>query len=209
MALDTYANLQTALTDHIGNRGDVTAATIKDFITMAEAKMRRVLMVRPMVGRSTAMISNPYEAVPNDYGGPITFTLTGTSPPVALRWTTPERLSEMLQSDYTSSGQPIFYTVIGGEFAFCPTLDTSYAAQIVYYKDVPALSDSNTTNWILTLHPDVYVNGSLAQAGVYMVDDPRLGTWASAFLDGLNDISANSLSDSSGGDIAPGSTFAP
>lgn len=36
-----------------------------------------------------------------------------------------------------------------------------------YFKRLTALSDSNTTNWVLTYYPDVYLFGGLANYGLF------------------------------------------
>ena len=48
------------------------------------------------------------------------------------------------------------------------------------FKSVTSLSVSNTTNWLLTAHPDAYLYGSLLEAAPYLMDDARLAMWATA-----------------------------
>lgn len=204
MTLSTYATLQTALADHIGNRGDVTAATIRDFITLAEAKMRRKLKTRATIGRDTATISDPFSAVPADYGGAISFTITDQTPIVHLESVSPERLNELLRDVYTSTGTPAVYAVVGGEFGFAPEPSGSFAVELVYYRTLEALSDSNTSNWILDSYPDAYLNGALAEAAPYMVDDPRGPIWERKFAIAIEEILQAGIAESFGGRLNVG-----
>jgi hypothetical protein len=58
----------------------------------------------------------------------------------------------------------------------------------VFYSKIPALSDSNTTNWLLTASPDIYLYGSLMQSAPYLRDDDRVGIWASLYQKAIDDL---------------------
>lgn len=45
------------------------------------------------------------------------------------------------------------------------------------FKEVITLTAQNTTNWLLTSHPDVYLYGALVEATPYIKDDPRIAIW--------------------------------
>jgi hypothetical protein len=53
----------------------------------------------------------------------------------------------------------------------CP-LDQAYSFRF-RFRQRYALSDSATTNWLLTNHPDVYLNAVLLWGGVYTSDGER------------------------------------
>ena len=58
-----------------------------------------------------------------------------------------------------------------------------------YYARVPALTDVETFNWILTEYPDIYLYGSLVHAAPYLADDQRITVWAALYqsaVDALN-----------------------
>jgi hypothetical protein len=62
------------------------------------------------------------------------------------------------------------------------------------------LSTSNTTNWLLTSNPDIYLYGALLQAAPYLQDDARIQTWATLYERALNDSqTADDRGASSGG----------
>jgi len=66
---------------------------------------------------------------------------------------------------------------------------------LIYYGKLSKLSTSNTTNWLLTLSPDVYLYGSLLQAAPYLQDDARIQVWAGLYQRG---IEALNLADERG-----------
>jgi hypothetical protein len=73
--------------------------------------------------------------------------------------------------------------------------------ELVYYQEIPALSDSQTTNWLLTDAPDAYVYGALTQAAPFLGEDERLPTWAQLYtsaIQGLNSSSDRAKQSSAG-----------
>ena len=86
-------------------------------------------------------------------------------------------------------------TLIGERLYFGPTRDSSYAIVWAYYAKPTALSDSNTSNAILTNHPDLYLYASLIESAPFLMQAERLGTWAELYKEAVR--IANS-SDESG-----------
>lgn len=186
MALDTYSALQTTIGSTL-NRADLTTA-IPDWITLAEAEMRRRLRTRRATGRSTATLTGEYIAVPSDFGGPIAVVLTGTDPKVRLEFADIARMLEAQQGAYSGTGQPRWYSVVGENLQFMPSPDGSYAIEMTYWKGLAALSVSNTTNWMLTDNPDAYLYGSLLHSAPYLMDDDRVSMWGTLFSTIMDDI---------------------
>lgn len=184
MAITTYAELQTAVADWL-NRSDLTAA-IPNFISLAEAQLNRELRHRKMVTRATLTVSSSYVNTPSDWLENIRFQLN-TNPVTPLVFSTPEQLLEDSQV-YITSGQPMFFTVAGTQLQVLPAPDTSYSAELMYYAKIPALSISNTTNWLLTEAPDIYLYATLVQSAPYLKEDERIGTWAGLYQKLLSDI---------------------
>jgi hypothetical protein len=80
---------------------------------------------------------------------------------------------------------------------------------LAYYAKLSKLSDSNTTNWLLTAAPDAYLYGTLMQAAPYLQDDARIATWSALYSSALEDLQvADDRSATSGGAlIARAKTF--
>lgn len=189
MALGSYAGLQASIADFL-NRTDLTNA-IPDFITMAEAQINRRLAkdgpVREMLGRSDATITAEFIAVPTDFMGIKSIILTGSR--YALEFIEPENITEYKTRYSTQDGDPRVYSIVGGQFQFWPWSGTgSYPAEIAYWKRLSALSSTNTSNWLLATHPDVYLYTALIQSGPYLKDDARLQMWASLSTQLLDDL---------------------
>jgi hypothetical protein len=60
---------------------------------------------------------------------------------------------------------------------FGPYPDSNYTVKGVYYKQLTALSDSNTTNWLTTDAPDLLLWATLSEAAPFLKDDARIGIW--------------------------------
>ena len=80
---------------------------------------------------------------------------------------------------------------MSGELYFRPTPDSGYQAEIVYLASVSALSDANTTNTILSRHPDLYLHGTLAEAFGYLMDEQRQGQHDALFTRTIAAVNAD------------------
>lgn len=197
MALTTYAELKTSVGDWL-NRTDLATA-ISDFVSLAEAQIERQLRTRQMIVRATASIGTEYSAVPADFLETKSLKLN-TNPVTALQFQTVDSLDSLSNTTYLSSGKPLYFSIVGGQIRVLPIPDAEYTAELVYYAKLSKLSNTNTTNWLLTQAPDVYLYGSLLQAAPYLQDDARITVWSSLYQAGLDQLQiADDRGSTSGG----------
>lgn len=185
MAITTYAELKTAIANWL-NRDDLTSV-IPDFISLAEADMDRKVRHWRMEERSTATIDARYTALPSGFMEAVRFHLDVDERPVEL--VTPLSLQTYRRQNADATGRPQYYSVIAGQIEVWPSPDGSYTGELYYYARTTPLSDSATTNWILTYFPDAYLYGALMHSAPYLVDDQRAATWGSLYqaaIDGIN-----------------------
>ena len=182
MALNNYTALQASVADWL-NRADLTAQ-IPDFILLAETQLNRQLRTRDMLARQYTSATSQYLALPSDYAGIKSIQLN-TSPVTRLDYAPPESMADRLNTH--SIGKPQIYTIVNNQIELAPAPDATYELEIVYWQRLPALA-SNSTNWLLTKHPDVYLYGSLLQAAPYLRDDDRIQVWQGLQQAALNDI---------------------
>ena len=185
MALDTFSELKTTIADYL-NRDDLTSI-IPSFISIAEAKFNRKLSVRQMVKRATATLDTAFFAFPSDFLQAKEFQLN-TNPITYLEFVTEKQGDLMRQDAIIASGKPKYYTIVGTQLEVIATPDSEYTGELTYYGKIPALSDSNTSNWLLAYAPDLYLYGALVEATPYLKDDERLGTWSTLYSNSLGDI---------------------
>ncbi|HVY35411.1 MAG TPA: hypothetical protein VG960_13450 [Caulobacteraceae bacterium] len=180
MSLDTYDGLKAEIAAWL-RRSDLTSE-IPGFIALAEAHMNRRLRVRPMTVRLAQTWDTEYVALPADFLSERLVKLTSGGLTV-LRYLTPEEMDAR-----AATGRPQFYGLYGGELRLHPAPDQAYGGELVYLQAVPALSDSNPSNWLLASHPDAYLYGALTQSAPYLRADERLQTWTALFGAVLTDI---------------------
>lgn len=179
MAITTYSELQTAVGNWL-SRSDQTSR-VTEYIALCEAKLQRELRTLDMETKiSSVSIASEYATVPADFLQVRSFKLDATRRQ-PLRYMADDLMSENYDAAATDS--PRFYNVQSNLFRFAPVPDATYSATLVYYAKIPALSNSNTTNWVLTNHPDVYLYGSLleATAGPIQFDADTVTKWKSAY----------------------------
>jgi hypothetical protein len=89
------------------------------------------------------------------------------------------------------SGTPTHYAILGSEIEFnrVPNVDV----EILHYAAPAALSDSNTTNDVLTYYPTVYLAASMCEAAIFIKDAQMLATWEGKYAAAL--AAANKKSD--------------
>ena len=173
MALSTYSELQTAVGSWL-NRSDLDT-NIPDFIALAESSFNRVLRTRNQITRATSSVSEQFVALPSDLLELHNIQLN-TSPVKRLQQVTMTKADD-LKSSISTSGTPAYFALTGSNIELIPTPDASQTLEIVYYATITALSDTNTSNWLLTSYPDIYLYGTLVQAEPYLMNDERMGTW--------------------------------
>lgn len=206
MALDgSYSGLCDSVASWL-DRTDM-AASIPDFIRLAEAQVSRKLRHRRMITRDTATINAQYVTVPDDFAGPISIKLTSGSER-ALEWIAPEKLQDYGGFWDKEPGEPLAYTVLGDSFGFSPAPSEEITVEMVYFARVPAIA-TTLSNWLLTDHPDIYLYGALVQAAPFLMEDSRTGTWATLFTTAIDDANANSRAQNQGSLLQVGSRFAP
>lgn len=188
MALDDYDALKASMADWL-MRSDLTAA-IPDFIALAEEDHNTTLRVREMLVRAVTVpaADEPYENLPGDFLE-LKAIQFNSDPLTVPKYRTPAWLRAYRRSSSNEGGTPLFYSIEGSQFLFDRT-PSDVELEILYYQKIPALSDSNTTNWLLTNHPSVYLYGALLQSAPYLKDDERVAIWDTLYQRGLQKLQA-------------------
>lgn len=178
MALANYFDLQSAAADWI-NRADLTAV-IPTFITLAEAKFNRELRLRDMLVRAEATTSNEFVAVPADFleNYSLELNMAQIGPQASLAFIGPLEAKVLKANKIV--GLVRYYTIIDGAFELLPAPSGDTDVVLTYYQKIPALSDTQTTNWLLTKSPDLYLYSTLLEAAPYLRDDDRMAMWGQA-----------------------------
>lgn len=185
MDLSTYSGLKAAVADYL-NRDDLTSV-VPGFVALAEAKFNRKLRARQMIKRATATIDTQYFAYPADWLEARDFILS-TNPITKMEFVTEDQANDLRATTVIAPQKPRYYTIIGSQIDVLVTPDTSYSGILSYYAKIPALSDSNTSNWLLAYAPDLYLYGALLESAPYLKDDERIAVWSQLYENSKADI---------------------
>jgi hypothetical protein len=170
MALNTYAELQTAIGDWL-NRADLDQK-IPDFIRLAESTLNDVLRSADMVTSATVAITSGRATLPAD-ALEIVYAQVASTEDEPLEQIAPQQLTMLRRTRTRDAANPRFFAIVGRQLVVTPSPSGSVSLDLDYYQRLPALTTSNTTNWLLTDAPHVYLYTSLLHATPFLMDDAR------------------------------------
>lgn len=196
MALTTFAELKSSIADFL-NRDDLTSV-IPDFITLAEADMNRNVRHWRQEARTSQTIDAQYEDLPADFLEAVRYYVTSNDTN-SLELISQGEMLERRERSLNTTGKPQYYAITAGQAEFYPTPDGTYTAELYYVQRITALSDSNTSNWVLQYYPDAYLYGALVHSAPYLADDNRTAVWSSLYQNAIGAINMESEKAKFGG----------
>ena len=172
----TYSELKAQIASAM-HRTDLTDQ-IPEFIALAESLLFRELSVNALEVAVTGTTSGGVIAIPADCStiGRITITNAGVETPL-----------DYASNQTPRSGQPMTYQLESGALKLDSATD-GYAYTLYYTPKLEALSDSNTSNWLLANGYDLYRAASLIEAAKWARDVDLVATLAAglpALLDSV------------------------
>lgn len=196
MTLSNYTELQTEIANFL-NRDDLTSV-IPTFVRLAEAKMNRDIRHWRMEARKTALLDTQFTALPLDFLSPVRMTLN-TAETKVLELAGTNEISKLRAEAGNATGVPAYYAMIDGSVEVFPSPDADYTIEMLYYEAIEGLSNSITTNWILTYYPDVYLYASLLQSAPYLMEDNRIPVWGAYYTSALETLNQENELAKTGG----------
>lgn len=170
MAISTYSELQTAVSDFM-DRADV-AGNVVDFITLAEARLNRLLKVIETDATLTGVADSRR----------IDISSLSITVPIALFCVVDgdeEPVVQKADGDFAyseTSFQPSFWAIDGTNIDFNCPLDQAYTFRLRYQGRF-ALSVAAPTNDLLTKHPDIYLSAAIVWGGMFVRDSGLIGDY--------------------------------
>lgn len=184
MALTTYAELQASIQSWLYNKPSMLTLA-PDFIRLNEAYMDPRIEHRLQNTLDDAFtFSGELTDLPADFRGVVTLA---DDTKVLQRVTLEQMAQDRLV--YTSTDDQR-YAILGSQIQVWPAPANGDTVRLVYRAALPALSESNTSNWLLERYPNAYLYGSLMQAAPYLDKDERIPTWERLFAQAMNDLTA-------------------
>ena len=157
MTIANYSELKTAIGDWTDD-GSEASDFADTYIDLAGAYFNQTLRTREMEESASITLDSDGEGdLPSDYLE-IRRVKSATSPVYDLEYMTPQ----VLLANYptATSGSPSHYTIEEGKIR---VRKIGVSVTAYYYEQIPALSDSQPTNWLLTRSPLVYLTACEAE----------------------------------------------
>mgnify|MGYP003646784692 CR=1 FL=1 len=197
MALNNYTDLQASLANWL-NRTDLTNEISQDFIVLAEKDFNSKLRIRKMIDQTTITLNGETSPLPSDFLQVRDMYILNGGTKYALTYLTPAQMDQIKGG--STSGQPSSYTILGDNIRFAPIPDSDYTLYLNYYKQFPGLSSTNSTNYILTNHPAIYLYGSLYHASNFLggIEPNQAGQWEKMYQTSLERLERNDREDAYG-----------
>lgn len=165
MSLGTYSELKTSIETWLARSDTGITNNASDFVTLAESRLNRMLPLhinRVDLAMSCAASSRNPTTFPIDFYEPIALYLTTFGVSTTLQpfvaGTMEYGLVNQIPTGWciSSSGSAL-------RIDLDSPCDQTHTFSFRYRKSFQ-LSDSSTTNWLLTNHPDAYLSASLVEA---------------------------------------------
>lgn len=188
MAISTADELRTAIANWT-KADDLETARLNEFIAIAEARFNRDLRVKAMLNTmASTSLTDGAASLPSGflafeelrYDGDVEYTLQ----PKPLEWIRAQGDADTSEARYfaVTSSQVICYPYGG------PVKGT-------YYKSLDTLA-SNSSNWLLTSHPDLYLFACLEEAAIFENDMQRGQLWGQRAASLIDQIQRDDVDNS-------------
>ncbi len=185
MAIATYSDLLSAIDDYTDR--SYTAARKAIWVGNAEAKFNRKLTssFRRMTDTTLTTDSTGLASLPSGFVGlrSIVRDVVGSTPLVQTTWA-----ALLALNPYELSDDATHYAIQGTYLKVARVTEDDFLA--VFDSKLTALSESNTTNWLLTLAPDIYLNMCLAEEALFTREFATAAGLASTAMDALAEVVA-------------------
>lgn len=169
--LSSYSGLKTAIANLL-NRDDLTDY-VDGFIDMFEADMNNDLRV---IWMETTTDLTPdadgFITLPSNFLNARQLRAK-TAYAVNLTPSTLDYVDSAVPD--REAAQPRYYAVMNGKILILPR--TTADIELTYWQEIPALSDSTTTNWLLEKSPQMYLYGAALHSAPFLHDDQRISIW--------------------------------
>jgi hypothetical protein len=174
----TYSGLKTAVQNYVDSSETTFVNTLDTFIQQAENRIFNTIELNVFRKNvtGTATSGNQYLATPSDFISPFSLAvLDGDSKYTYLLLKHPSFMRNYIQTASTT-GAPKYYGQFDDDtFILAPTPNANLTFELHYLYQPASLTttgDSGTT-WISDNTPDLLLYGTLAEASIFLKQDPN------------------------------------
>ena len=197
MAISSYSELKTGIENYAANTENTSR--LDEFIALCENRMwyghgdkgdpfySAPLRITGMESTGDLTISAQTAAQPTGFLYARRLYLD-ISPKQDVDYLAPDRFWQSTEAQLSTTGKPKLFTIESTNFTFAPSPDDTYTGKLLYYAKLTGLSSSNTTNWIITNAPQLYLYGCLLEFYIYTRNDAEIQKYAQLFSGAINSM---------------------
>jgi hypothetical protein len=156
---------------NVGGTTEANGAWLVTVIDGTHVDLQGSVFTNAYVSGGTIRGQAGFATLPTDYLSWRRLTWTGQTR-TELGFVHPTYLQAAYPSRPTDT--PKIFTIEGTILKIMP-LDAT-PLEFDYYQLIPGLA-ANSTNWLMTVHPDLYLFGSLVESENFGVNDERMALW--------------------------------
>ena len=173
-----YDSMVTAIESWLNRNGLAKLqAEIPNFIAFGQRRIQLECNIRALEDFEAAFtISAQSMALPTDFLRVRSIELIVSQGTIPLEGAP---LTSVLT--YNIPDRPQQFAIRGTNIIFGPTPDQTWTAVFDYYKSLPILSTTNTTNWFTDNYPELLLAASLYEALLWLKDDVRAQVWETQY----------------------------
>jgi len=170
MSVTNYTELQARVANEL-DRDDL-ASRIPEWIVECEARLNRILRCPEMEATSSLTQTAGVCTLPANYLEYMSVSIAtkGELKPLSVSQ------ANTFFGGSPPSGTPRYFSADKATSTLKIYPTSSDTIDVRMYVALPALV-TNTTNWLLTKYPEVYIYGSLLPSASFLLDDARIATW--------------------------------
>ncbi len=152
------------------------------FLQMAEARINQVARLSEMEFRSQSTPTSAFWNLPADFVEMRHIQAELEGQPRPLEYVVPETADKVRRITSGQQGYQ-FYTLLNNQIELIPHPNSESTAQVemFYYAKVPALTQAQETNLILTNYPNLYLYAFMAEAALYRESIQAAQSWLASF----------------------------
>lgn len=192
-----FTGVRASLGDWLA-RSDLTNTDYGNFIYLFEKEFNTEMRLRGMEGQTTPGVTSGYIQHPSDFLQWKSLKVVEGGKEYALGALTEENAAYDYGLSFPDRARGF---VIRGDKTYIYPIGATGTYTGVYFQGVPALNASNTTNWLLTKYPQLYLYGPLLQAQAYVSNPDKIQLWNIAFEQAKAKVFTESQRASFGGGL--------
>lgn len=184
MAITNYRELIQSVADWADVTDTESMSRIRDAIALAETRFQRTIQNIEQETRYYVSTNEQWVDLPTGFRSFVSLTITANGK------TTPLKHISVSQGEHDEQtpGIPTSYSIIGNQLRLCPAPNSLIRLDAVYVEKFVPLDDTNSSNWLLLNHPDIYLSASLVEQFTFLFDEERAQLWSQKLQNQMEEL---------------------